>query len=165
METAAYDGLIQTDGKLLAVGTFALDSPPFYAVRYNTNGTLDTSFNTTARLYAAIGGTDSAYVSLLFPDASMGVYGPAGGYAAIGVLRFDASGGIELNSTFSTSGKGIYAGTLQTNGHAVLVGDNTPEPFFTRLGGECIAAIKAGFVVECEFSNVVCGRGIADLLL
>ena len=71
--------LVQTDGKIVAAGWSAPNiggtSSDFALVRYNSNGTLDTSFNGGGQLTTDFGGDDHAYGSALQPDGKIVVVG------------------------------------------------------------------------------------------
>ena len=56
--------VIQSDGNIVAVGSFDdgnREGPDFALVRYNTDGTLDSTFNSTGKVVTNIGGYDVAY--------------------------------------------------------------------------------------------------------
>ncbi len=68
---SAYSVAIQTDGKIVAVGEsascyiFNCAAPDFTVVRYNINGSLDTSFDGDGKVTTDFGGSDSAYSVVL----------------------------------------------------------------------------------------------------
>lgn len=137
------DLALQTDGKIVAAGwatTVYLSVPgyneAFVAVRYNANGTLDTSFNSTGvaitRLSTGSYTTDQADNVVIQSDGKIVLGGTAGVYhaARFALVRYNANGG--LDATFGSGGKtttalgikGAYAGglKLQSDGKIVLGG-------------------------------------------
>ncbi len=101
---------IQADGKILLAGR-AFQSGTFtdFAVaRYNSNGSLDTSFNGTGRVTVDFGSsTDQAYGLAIQSDGKIVVNGftNAAGTTDNGVIRLTASGA--LDTTFNTTGRVI----------------------------------------------------------
>jgi len=86
-----------SDGKILVAGESSGD---FVVARYNTNGTLDTSFGGTGIVVTAMAGSSSIYALALQPDGKIVVAGVSDGrfalarYSTAGVLdiAFDADG-------------------------------------------------------------------------
>lgn len=120
---------IQPDGKIVAVGTAFMANNDFAVARYNTDGTLDASFDGDGIVTTAVGAsTDQAYGVVLQPDGKIVVVGSSSNDFA--VVRYNTDGSIDL--TFDTDGKvttPIGASTdiatgvaLQTNGKIVVGG-------------------------------------------
>ena len=66
--------VIQSDGKIVAAGSFDdgnPEGPDFALARYNTDGTLDSTFNSTGELVTDIGGFDVAYGVGIQPDGTI----------------------------------------------------------------------------------------------
>ncbi|MBI4658648.1 MAG: VCBS repeat-containing protein [Verrucomicrobia bacterium] len=124
---------LQPDGKILVAGS-SLPGGTLVAVRYQANGTLDTSFGTGGKASASFGGgAESASAMLLQPDGKVVVVGlsNAGSCCFSSVLaRFNADGSVD--TTFGTNGKattdlssnddGPSAAVLQADGKIVLAG-------------------------------------------
>jgi uncharacterized delta-60 repeat protein len=87
----AQDTVIQPDGKILVAG-----GPGFLVARYNTNGTLDTSFGTGG--VVSITGIDSAYSIALQSNGQILV----GGGTGFNVARLNSNG--TLDTTFGSGG-------------------------------------------------------------
>jgi uncharacterized delta-60 repeat protein len=137
-EDDAFSVLIQPDGKIVAVGS-ANDPVKFYdfaAVRYLSNGTIDTSFGVAGKVSTDFrgGGFDRAHSAVLQPDGSIVAAGFAitvsGGSENFAVARYNSSG--VLDTTFSDDGKtqinfgsccqSAYEVLLQSDGKIVTVG-------------------------------------------
>lgn len=98
----ATDLVIQSDGKILVAGNVGpdWDTPGDFAlVRYNTNGSLDTSFNSTGKLVKDLGGDDFASALVLRPNGKIVVAGRTAGNFAIMQCTTDGSLDTSFNST------------------------------------------------------------------
>ena len=115
---AANDVAVQPDGKIVVVGSaFANTTNPsdFAVVRYNTDGSLDTSFgdidpfNSVLRRGYAITpittGADSIYGVVLQPDGKIVAVGLANSVDKVGVARYNSNG--TLDNTFGSGGKAL----------------------------------------------------------
>ena len=133
----AYALAIQSDGKLVAAG---YTGGNFGLARYNSDGSLDTTFGTSGKVTTGVGtGTDYAYALALQSDGKI----VAAGYAYVAasnndfaLVRYNAAG--SLDTTFGTGGKVITpigatsdmarAVAIQSGGQIVVAGmlSNTP---------------------------------------
>ena len=104
-EDDAFSVLIQPDGKIVAVGS-ANDPATFYdfaAVRYLSNGTLDTTFGVAGKVHTDFGDQnfDRARSAALQPDGRIVAAGFAisqnGGVQNFAVARYDSSGVLDTN--------------------------------------------------------------------
>jgi uncharacterized delta-60 repeat protein len=109
---------IQSDGKIIAAGSSRNSSNNnFTLVRYNTNGSLDTSFGGTGKVVTPVGSSCGSANSVAIQSDSKIV---AAGYSCNGdegltdfaVVRYNGNG--SLDSTFNGTGKVI---TPLTGGH------------------------------------------------
>ena len=110
MEDDAFSILIQPDGKIVAVGS-ANDPATFYdfaAVRYLSNGTLDTTFGVAGKVHTDFGDQnfDRARSAALQPDGEIVAAGFAisqnGGVQNFAVARYTSNG--VLDTSFGTDG-------------------------------------------------------------
>ena len=119
--------VLQSDGKIVAAGYSHNGSNyDFAIVRYNTNGSLDTTFDADGKQTTSIGsGAEIAYSVVLQSDGKI----VAAGYSHNGtntdfaVVRYNTDG--SLDTTFDTDGKqttAIGSGTEVANS-VVLQGD------------------------------------------
>ena len=134
--TAGAGGLvaIQPDGKIIVAGAFSNgNNSDFALLRYNTNGSLDTSFNGTGMVTTAIGsGTDASTSVALQSDGKIVVAGWSsnGSNEDFALVRYTGSGA--LDSSFGSGGKVTtpiganddrgYSVTVQSDGKIAVAG-------------------------------------------
>ena len=143
LEDDAFSVLIQPDGKIVAVGS-ANDPATFYdfaAVRYLSNGTIDTTFGVAGKVHTDFGDQnfDRARSAALQPDGRIVAAGFAisqnGGVQNFAVARYNSSG--VLDTSFGTGGmtqidfgnccQGATKVLLQSNGKIITVGGSNGE--------------------------------------
>ena len=128
--------VLQSDGKIVVAGSSSNGSNyDFAIVRYNTDGSLDTTFDTDGKLTTLIGsGSDVAYSVVLQSDGKI----VAAGYSDNGtnndfaIIRYNTNG--SLDTTFDTDGKQTtaigsfaefaYSVVLQSDGKIVVAGSS-----------------------------------------
>ena len=130
---AAYAGLLQPDGKMVAVGASYLDS--FCLARYNINGSVDPTFNGGIPVVDTTGATFAANAAALQPDGKI----IAGGISQTDLfclIRYHTDGSIDQSfhggtPVIDTTGltQGINAMLLQPDGKIVAAG-NSQTNFF-----------------------------------
>ena len=133
----AYAAALQPDGKIVAAGTTVFDfgvSEDFALVRYNSDGTLDTSFDGDGRLLIDFGSfAQNAYAVLVQADGKIVTAGyPATEKADSDFLLARCLPNGALDSSFGVGGKvrtslgdlsgGAQAALLQPDGKIVAVG-------------------------------------------
>ena len=104
---------VQPDGKVVAVGTSGND---FAVVRYNADGSLDTTFSSDGKVSTDIGSTteDRAFAVALQRDGKIVVAGTtvvSSAASSFAVVRYTKTGA--LDSTFGTAGKVTTAVTTK----------------------------------------------------
>ena len=126
--TEGWDIAIQADGKILIAGSSKTSTNLDFAVfRLNSNGTLDTTFDTDGRLSIGLGTGDDEARSLIIQDSGKIV---VGGFAStetdndFALIRLNVNG--TLDTSFGTSGKTL------TNISSIPPVDN--NPFFDETG-------------------------------
>jgi uncharacterized delta-60 repeat protein len=143
LEDDAFSILIQLDGKIVAVGS-ANDPATFYdfaAVRYLSNGSLDTTFGVAGKVHTDFGDQnfDRARSAALQPDGRIVAAGFAisqnGGVQNFAVARYTSNG--VLDTSFGTGGmtqidfgnccQGATKVLLQSNGKIITVGGSNGE--------------------------------------
>src|SRR5688572_17010421 len=98
-----YSVALQSNGKIVVAGFKNQEGLYYFAVaRYNTNGSLDTTFNGTGRKAFNILGFDSlAFAVIVRPDGKIVVLGATNG--DFGLVRLNSNG--SFDTTFSGDGK------------------------------------------------------------
>ena len=132
--------VLQSDGKLVAAGNAWKDTvdADFAAIRYNANGSLDTSFGTGGKVTTSFGSQeDDAYALVVQPDGKLVAAGVVfnGVRWDFALARYNTDG--SLDTTFGTGGKvvtaigtdgtGASALVLQPDGKLVAAGTTTSD--------------------------------------
>jgi uncharacterized delta-60 repeat protein len=141
----AYDVAIQKDGKILVVGKTdnAVSGASYFALtRYETNGSLDTSFGVGGKVTTYLTYPSVAHSVAIQQDGEIVAAGWAGSSAEFfdfAVARFNTNG--SLDSTFGSGGKVTTdlfgdtdfanAITIQPDGRIVLAGVSRRRSGFT----------------------------------
>jgi uncharacterized delta-60 repeat protein len=186
LEDDALSVLIQPDGKIVAVGS--ANKPATYydfaAVRYLSNGTIDTTFGVAGKVSTDFGDQnfDRARSAALQPDGKIVAAGFAisqnGGVQNFAVARYTSNG--VLDTTFSGDGKNqIDFGDccqsanevlLQSDGKIVTVGyadteDSDSDFLLARLNprGSLDASFGVGGKVRTSFGDLNGGANGAAL--
>ncbi|MEP7339870.1 MAG: putative Ig domain-containing protein, partial [Acidobacteriota bacterium] len=130
--------VLQPDGKLVAIGHSGSSITYFFALaRYNSDGSLDTSFGTGGKVLTDIsGGTiDQAYAAALQPDGKIVAAGYTSnnfGTASFALARYNGNGspdtGFGTNGQLTTpftGGSVVYGVAAQLDGKLVAAGYTT----------------------------------------
>jgi uncharacterized delta-60 repeat protein len=134
----------QADGKLVAVGYAGVGAQNRVAlVRYNVDGSLDTSFGDGGKVTTSLGGPNDFGVGVVLqPNGKMVVVGGTLSHGCA-LVRYNVDG--SLDTSFGNSGKvfdeaGLYDIALQADGKLVAVGDDYSgtnlEFFLTRFNAD-----------------------------
>jgi uncharacterized delta-60 repeat protein len=130
---------LQADGKIVVAGyAYIGGSSDFAIARYNTNGSLDTSFDSDGKATKHEGPISSAaFVTLREEKIVIAGYTQSGGGYVSSMLRFNANG--SLDNTFGTSGivktnydRGVNErGSLfvQSDGKLIIAGNGSGSNF------------------------------------
>ncbi len=121
---SGYSVTVQPDGKIVVAGySFSGSSYDFAVVRYNANGSLDTSFNGTGKLVTDIGFITYDYANSVTvqPDGKIVVagYSSSGSNYDFSVVRYNANG--SLDTSFNGTGKLVTDIGIGTSDHAESV--------------------------------------------
>jgi uncharacterized delta-60 repeat protein len=127
---------LQADGKIVAAGSsYPFDNVEFALARYNTNGTLDTTFDGDGKLTTAIGtGTDSISGVALQADGKIVVAGSSfnGTNDDFALARYNTNGTLDttfdgdgrLTTAIGTNNDVIGGMALQADGKIVVAGSS-----------------------------------------
>ena len=130
----AFAVALQADGKIVAAGGAGLgpSNPKFALARYNTDGSLDTSFGVDGKVITDFTrGDDDAYSVALQADGKIVAAGQSGGSnPKFALARYDADGALDMS--FSADGKlttdftpeydSVYTVAIQTDGMILAAG-------------------------------------------
>jgi uncharacterized delta-60 repeat protein/LPXTG-motif cell wall-anchored protein len=138
-----YSVMLQADGKILVSGRAYSDTTSSFAVvRYNTNGSLDTTFGTAGKVTTDFGNNRSEATAMTSQaDGKIIVAGNVyiGSTYAYAVVRYNTNG--SLDTTFGTAGKVTTvfdavsnAGSvaLQADGRIIVAGTSDYDFLATR---------------------------------
>lgn len=165
-EDQAYQVALQSDGKIIVVGTSSLGADYGYSlVRYNSDGTLDTSFDGDGKIILdlAFDINRDAYAIALQTDGKIVIGGVSDGDFAL--LRLNSNG--SLDTTFDGDGKAttdivtgnsdvIQAISIQNDGKIVVTGST----YSTTSSDLVIARYTTNGSLDTSFGSL--GKIIAD---
>jgi uncharacterized delta-60 repeat protein len=131
-----YDLALQSDGKIIAAGT-ANNFDEFGLARYNSNGTLDSSFGSggVVRTAFPMAGATAAKAAVVQPDGKIvaaGYTGTGATFNDYALVRYNSNG--SLDSAFGTGGLVTLNYEFNTNDYAedVLI---QPDGKIIAVGG------------------------------
>ncbi|HLQ44680.1 MAG TPA: delta-60 repeat domain-containing protein, partial [Planctomycetaceae bacterium] len=132
----AYGVALQADGKIVAAGRAYMSGYDFAAVRYNSDGSLDTSFDTDGKVTTKfVTSVDEAYAVAIQADSKIVLAGRVqnGSYYDVALARYNTNG--SLDTSFDTDGKvttsistttdEAYAVAVQSDAKIVVAGRTT----------------------------------------
>lgn len=141
---------IQSDGKILVAGySYLTNNNDFTVIRYNTDGSLDNTFDTDGKVSTTfgIGTNDQATCIAIQSDGKIlvGGYSNQGGNYDFAVVRYNTNGSLDL--TFDTDGKVTtsigtnhdYANAIaiQSDSKIIVVGD-----YYVGISNDDIAVVR-----------------------
>jgi uncharacterized delta-60 repeat protein len=125
----AYAVAVQTDGKIVVAGqTSNINNPgspadkDFGLVRYNSDGSLDTSFSGDGKAVTGFGADEEAHALVIQPNGKL----VAAGYYSVALARYNSNGTLDTsfsgNGTTVTGGAWAWAMARQPDGKFVVAG-------------------------------------------
>ncbi|MFN0140830.1 MAG: delta-60 repeat domain-containing protein [Pyrinomonadaceae bacterium] len=142
----AYATAIQPDGKIVAVGESMIGSVRGCSVvRYNTDGSLDNSFDGDGKAYAFLDGSFSCRDVAIQTDGKIVAAGDNRNGLFFALVRFSSDG--SLDASFGNGGRvttqisfynSAAAVTVQTDGKIVVAGQSSSETY----GGSAFALVR-----------------------
>jgi len=156
--------VIQPDGKILLGGhCLSLNGihTDFCIARFNSNGTLDTTFGTSGKVIQDFGSSDDYGYSLAIqPDGKILLGSYCGIHTDFCIARFNSNG--TLDTTFGTSGKVIqdfgssddygYSLAIQPDGK-ILLGGSCKSRGFGSDRDFCIARFNSNGTLDTSFGS------------
>lgn len=158
----SFDLVLQTDGKIIAVGMAVENGyQVFVTIRYNSDGSLDTTFGGTGIVFTNILNFNSTALAVEVQDDSKIVVGgtsrnsPPDG-SALALIRLETDG--SLDNSFGTNGiafTDVYPGSglgaletlsdlsIQQNGNIVVAGFGGPDALLVEYDSN--GNINTGF--------------------
>lgn len=156
LDDQAFSAVVQSDGKIVVVGSSATAMGKDFALaRYNANGTLDTSFRVGGKGITDFAGYDDEAVSVhVQPSGKLIVTGTVGNAqnSDFGVARYNPNGTLDTN--FASNGKltigserrEVAAESVFQNGRLTILGTRFDQ------AGETVELAQRGFS-ELSLSN------------
>lgn len=153
---------VQADGKIVVAGfSDNFSGVDFSIVRYNTNGSLDTSFNGTGKIITPVGeGNDYAYSLAIQSNGKIVVAGGSNSNTSstdFALIRYNPNGSLDtsfdgdgkVTTVFSNTVDSIQAIAIQSNGRIVAVGRSNNVTFdefaVARYMGDAVQTYRAPF--------------------
>jgi len=142
----AFAVVLQPDGKIIAVGSSFMTSASVVVIRYNANGTLDSTFGSGGITVTSLpSASATAFAATLQADGKLLVAGktcPLSGSSSLLLMRYTTSGA--LDTGFGTQGivtTAIPSGSA-TGANAVAVsGTNILVAGHSKIGGKFAIAL------------------------
>jgi len=161
---AGNDLAVQTDGRIIVVGQSYNDaSSDILLVRYNSDGSLDTSFGDAGKVISDLGGSDSALSMALQPDGKILAAGAKDGDAVLAryggtpppttTMTFQSKalhdGWILESSEFSSVG-----GTLNRTATTFNVGDDLKDKQYRSIISFNTATLPDNAIITAVQVNI-----------
>ena len=160
---------IRTDGKIIVAGNSFVSSPSnsdFALIRYNSNGSLDTTFSGDGRLITNFGGLDYVFDVALQSNGKIVAAGQkcVSGLCDVALARYNSNGTLDV--TFSGDGKqtsdfgsrnnGSFGGlAIQSNGKIVVAG------YLNKVTGSDFAVYR--YLSNGTLDTTFSGDGMANI--
>ena len=141
-QTSVFSLALQADGKIVAAGPTNPGSyTDFGLARYNTDGSLDNSFDGDGKLISYITSKDDAALAVVIQDDGKVIAGGrAGSYSTGGLARYNPDG--SFDTSFGTSGKVVASGigvvwdsALEPDGKILAATDYSSKPLVRYKAG------------------------------
>ena len=136
----AFSVAIQSDGKIVLAGNAIIGGRDEIAVaRYNTDGSLDSSFDSDGKVTTTIGEADYAASVVVQSDGKIVVAGSSatGGDSNFALIRFNTDGSLDSSfdpavTPIGSANDEAYSVAIQSNGKIVVAGysDNGAQRVF-----------------------------------
>jgi uncharacterized delta-60 repeat protein len=154
----AFALVLQADGKLVTAGSVNGGSD-FALIRYNTNGSLDSTFGNNGRVTTDFNGRfDEAYALVLQADGKLVAAGT--NYSDFALARYNSNGTLDM--TFGTGGiittdfggsDGARDVVIQPDGKIVAAGGSRSDDFEDDSGVFALARYNADGTLDATFGS------------
>ncbi len=166
---------LQPDGRILA-GGFSGSPEAFTIVRYNSNGTIDTSFGVDGKSFTRFGGRWQGNALAVAPDGKIIMAGFQRkinnvGMDALTVARYNSNG--TLDTSFDTDGyttptlldwsSGVTGLRVQPDGKVIIASSTTTGDNFGMMRYNVNGSVDTSFGTGGLVTTVM-GTGISDIL-
>jgi uncharacterized delta-60 repeat protein len=129
----AYQVAVQSDGKIVAAGSaFVTSRNEFAVARYNSDGTIDTTFDSDGRVTTLVGSSNAAFGVAIQSDGKIVAAGSAsnGLDDDFAVVRYNSDGGLDtgfgtggtVTTAIGGSDDGASSVVIQSDGKIVAAG-------------------------------------------
>jgi uncharacterized delta-60 repeat protein len=163
---AAFGMAIQSDGKIVVVGEGVGNGYDFAVVRYNPNGSLDTSFGGTGIVITPVGDAHEQAASVAIQAdgkivvagiSCIGV-GMCSGANRFAIVRYNPNGSLDTSfggtgKVFTSFGGSVNTGSrlaIQADGKIVAVGNLSNGPNF---GGSFVIRYNSNGSLDTSFNS------------
>ena len=160
-----YAMAVQSDGKIVVAGISNNgNNDDFALARYNTDGSLDTSFGSNGKVTTAIGsGDDDALAVAVQSDGKIVVAGSSDGHFAL--ARYNADGTLDtsfstdgkVTTSFGTSNEGAQAVAVQSDGKIVAAGRTSTHIALVRYNAD--GSLDTSFSSDGKVTTAIGGTG------
>lgn len=167
---------VQPDGKVIVGGWSRIDSTSTITyrcamVRYDIDGSLDNTFNSTGILFLNIGSSSNIIESLVQPDGKILLGCNSVNSNKLAILRINPNG--SLDNTFATNGTYTATSTnvrfrhfdLQPNGKIVVIADSTYAVQIFRLNNNGNIDPSFGTNGSVYMTSMSSNPGISAILI
>jgi uncharacterized delta-60 repeat protein len=163
-----YDVAVQADGKIVVAGsTYNGSNFDFGLARYNSNGTLDNTFDENGLQTINFGGDDTARAIAIQSDGKIVVVGETvvSGQAEVAIARLNPADG-QLDLTFGSSGRVTTAISAQDDAaHDVAIQSDGKIIIVGRVsGGTYQSALLARYTASGALDATFDDNGLQALL-
>jgi uncharacterized delta-60 repeat protein len=147
--------IVQPDGKLVVAGSTTATAGDFALVRYNTDGSLDTTFDSDGKVSTIIiDSTEQAGAVIIQPDGKLVVAGSSANFNSsndFAIARYNSNG--SLDTAFNGMVNNILTGTDNSN---VLTGSSGNDQIMGLAGNDTLLGLAGNDTLD--------GGGGADTL-
>jgi len=161
----AFSVAIQSDGKIVLAGNAIIGGRDEIAVaRYNTDGSLDSSFDSDGKVTTTIGEADYAASVVVQSDGKIVVAGSSatGGDSNFALIRFNTDGSLDSSfdpavTPIGSANDEAYSVAIQSNGKIVVAGysDNGAQRVFAVARYSADGSLDSSFDSDGKVTTAI----------